>query len=168
MYPAGIHPLSYIINKLTKRRLLAGHFQFPAVWIGDPDHTGVSPRIMVTIDYIFKLALVFNPRFAEKIALSGIMDITINTLVICLSTPRCFTIDPILRMIESIAVLPELSRSTAGLTVHGCLDLYDDAVKVFDREDRQFFDEDWYQRITKVRIDLNILAERMASRKRVH
>jgi len=125
---------SYVLNKYMCRLVLSGYFQFPITCVA-PNYIGIPSIINITPKYLFELALKLNPIFAEKFALSGILGITINTLLSCLEVRGCLNIEPVANMIHSIAMLPTLSRSFAGVTIHSCIDLYDEAVIYCGKQD---------------------------------
>jgi hypothetical protein len=83
--------------------------------------------------------------------------------------PNSLNINPIWRMIEAMALLPELTRSTSGLTIHGCMDLYDDAMRLRDvNRDVNAHNEVYNMkniRIERTRDHLLALVERMTSPK---
>lgn len=123
------HPVAYITRPILQRFILSGRARFPLNYMQQ------NGRICaITPEYLFFVALTVNPDFAESLVLSGIMDITTDTLVECLNVKNSLIIPPIRRMIDALAMLPRLEKSRAGITLFSCVDLYDDATKECNME----------------------------------
>ena len=152
--PHVYKPIFYITNGNLRRLLISGRLDLPLIWVGR-NNNGNLERIRITAKYLFELCLGRSDYvFAEKIALSGIMNITIDTFISCLSVPECFNIEPVARMIHSMILLEKLERSFLGITIHSCIDLYDKAVVLSGRFG------DFY--IEESRKNLKSLSDRMS------
>lgn len=152
--PQVYKPIFYITNGNLRYLLISGRLNFPLIWVGRTDN-GNLERIRITPEYLFDLCLKRSDyAFAERIALSGIMNITIDTFISCLCVPECFNIEPIARMIHSIVLLEKLERSFLGITIHSCIDLYDEAVVLSGRVGDSYIEES--------RKNLKSLSDRMS------
>lgn len=149
------HPFSYILNASLLRRLFAGEFQFPIFWNG-VNNNGEAYRTIITKDYLFAIALRLDPNVAEQMVMRSVVDTTINILLLSLEISNCLHVPSIVRIIEYVSSRRSLTRSFSGVTVYGCIDIYDDAVVRCDRND---------DLTREIRRNLVDLADRMSSRR---
>lgn len=129
------HPIQYVTDTYFRSRLLNGSIQFPVVWRGH-SHYGRSMYI-VTMYTIFQLALQMDPSYAEQIYLSGMMSINIDVLLACVSVRNFTRSENIVRIIDHISRMNYISGSSAGVTIHSCIQIFDEEIRDFN--DHRFF-----------------------------